>query len=319
MDALPIQEENQVDYVSESAGLMHACGHDGHVSIALGLATLLSAQRERLHGRVKFVFQPAEEIAGGAQAMIDDGVLSDPTPDFAIGLHLWNDLPLGRVLLREGAVMSGAAHMNMVISGKGGHAALPHLTADPVTCAAQMINGLNTLVSRRMNPLAGPVVLSVTSIETSSHAFNVIPEQITLMGTFRSFDRDAGLSMEGHVRSLCEATAAAMGCTVELEIRHITTPVVNNSEVVRRARSVLDGYLAADQIETELRWMASEDVSYFLDRVPGLFLLVGSANADQGLDFGHHHPRFDFDEDALPLSVGLMAALAAEFLMIDGE
>jgi amidohydrolase len=319
MDALPITEENAVEYVSQTPGVMHACGHDGHVSIALGVAKLLAQQRERLHGRVKFVFQPSEEIAAGARAMMSDGVMADPTPDVTLGLHLWNEQPLGQIALRDGAVMSGCSNFTIVVHGRGGHAARPHLTADPVVCAGQLITALHMLVSRRMDVLDGPVVLSIGSVETSSKAHNIIPEQVRLLGTFRSFDQAASERLAGFIRETCGSVSTATGCHVEVEIDFVTIPVVNDPDVAQRARRVFDGMLAVGQALTDLRWMASEDVSLYMEQVPGVFVLVGSANAERGLDYGHHHPRFDFDEEALPLGVALMTALVADYLIDDGE
>ena len=189
MDALPIQEENDIPYKSLVDGMMHACGHDGHMAIALGAATVLSAHRDQIKGRVKFVFQPAEEMgAGGALAMIRDGILDAPEPDVCLGLHLWNTLTLGKVGLASGAIMAGSSFFNLKVKGLAGHAAMPHTTIDPVACAGQLISALHTIVGRKMDAMAGAVVLSVTSVETSSHAYNAIPAYVTIGGTFRSFN-----------------------------------------------------------------------------------------------------------------------------------
>ncbi|MAS34556.1 MAG: peptidase M20 [Anaerolineaceae bacterium] len=319
MDALPILEENEVDYVSTTPGKMHACGHDGHVTIALGVAKLLAAHRDRLAGRVKFVFQPAEETAGGAQAMIADGVMHQPTPDVVLGMHLWNPVPLGTVGVAEGAIMSGASVFQIIVHGQGGHAALPSTAIDPVTCAAQLITALHTMVGRKVDMMAGAVVLSVTSVETSSKAYNVIPEDVEIRGTFRTMNADTSRQLEDHIRAISEAVCGSMGCTVDVNVNHQTIPVVNDSRVTAQMRQLFAGMVGEANLDAQVRTMAAEDVAYMLDAVPGMYVLVGASNAARGLTYDHHHPRFDFDEDVLPLSVGLMSAAVAHYVMPDAQ
>lgn len=314
MDALPIQEENDIPYKSLVDGMMHACGHDGHMAIALGAATVLSAHRDQIKGRVKFVFQPAEEMgAGGALAMIRDGILDAPEPDVCLGLHLWNTLTLGKVGLASGAIMAGSSFFNLKVKGLAGHAAMPHTTIDPVACAGQLISALHTIVGRKMDAMAGAVVLSVTSVETSSHAYNAIPAYVTIGGTFRSFNAYTSEMLEQHIRSVATSVCESVGCEVEIFIRHPNIPVINDVGVTRRIReaflTVVD---EADLIEE--RTMASEDIAYLLEDVAGVYFFLGSSNPDRDLVYGHHHPRFDFDEAALPLGVALACRAIGDYI-----
>jgi len=313
MDALPIHEENQTDYVSTEAGKMHACGHDGHTTIALGVAKLLSQHRDQIAGRIKFVFQPAEEIVGGAKAMIADGVLESPRPDVSLGLHLWNTMPLGILGIADGPVMAGASIFQIIITGRGGHAASPQLAIDPVVCAAQVINALQTIVSRNANPFDTAVV-SVTRMK-GSDADNIIPERVELGGTFRTFKLEMRDLVDQRIREITQSVCAAMGCTAEVTTVHGVPPTTNDIETTARVRTLFTSMVGADKIDTTTRTMGAEDMSLFLEQVPGTYFFVGSANEARGLNYGHHHPRFDFDEDALPLSVALMSAAVAEYVM----
>jgi len=315
MDALPIEEENAVAYRSQVAGKMHACGHDAHTSIGLGVAKLLSKRQGELRGRVKFVFQPAEEIAGGALAMIEDGVLDTPRPDVSLGLHVWNSLPLGQVGLASGPIMAGSNSFEITISGSGGHGASPHETRDPIMCAAQMISALQTIVSRNTDPLEGAVV-SVTQVHAGS-ADNVIPQTATLRGTTRAFRPEVQTLIKERMQVIVESTAAAMGCTATLAYRDQTVPVINDDEVTQRVRGALRPLLSEAQILTDERTMGAEDMGYLMDDIPGLFMFVGSANHERDLDYGHHHPRFDIDEDVLPFGVALLSQAVAAYVLDD--
>ncbi|MEO8609739.1 MAG: amidohydrolase [Chloroflexota bacterium] len=317
MDALPLTEANQVDYVSQTPGKMHACGHDGHVTIGLAVAKLLSEYRDKIAGQVKFVFQPAEEGLGGALAMIGAGVLDNPRPDVVLGLHLWSELPIGTIGIADGAIMSGSSIFRLIVNGKGGHAAMPYTTIDPVACAGQLITALHTIVGRKMDAMAGAVVLSVTGVRTSSEAYNAIPQQVEIRGTFRTFNAYTSEMLEQHIRSLSESVCASVGCTVDIMIKHLTIPVVNDPEVTDHVRGVFSRFVDVNCLDDSFRTMASEDISYMLDEVPGTFFFVGAGNKARGFEYGHHHPRFDFDEDALPLGVALMSAAVADYVLVN--
>ena len=315
MDALPIQEENETDYVSQAAGKMHACGHDGHTAIALGIAKLLSNHRQAFGGTVKFVFQPAEEQGRGAEYMIADGALESPAPDYCLGIHLWNDLEVGDVSVVSGPTMSGAGVFEITIIGVGGHGAMPHQTADPILCSAQVIVALQSIVSRNVDPL-DLVVITIGTLQGGS-ARNIIPQSVTFSGSFRLFREETRAMIKERIRAVTEGVASAMGCRADVNFGLGIGPVVNDAEVAGRAREVFAGFGDAVNV-VEQPWMASEDVGLFMGRNPSAYLLVGSANHQLALDYPHHHPRFDIDEDVLPLSVGLMSALIADYLRADG-
>lgn len=312
MDALPIQEENETDYASQTPGVMHACGHDGHTTIALAVAELFSAQRAHMAGRVKFVFQPAEEIGQGAKAMIDDGALAAPAVDVALGLHLWNEVPLGTIALVDGPMMASAGDFSIQITGKGGHGGLPHEARDPIVVASHLVVALQTIISRSLSPTEVGVV-SVTEFKAGD-SFNVIPAVAQLHGTIRAFTVDVFHLLETRIRELATQVAAAFDCQADVKIARVTLPVINTTEVNVQLRQVFTQVAPDIHIVNDYKTMAAEDMSYFLDAVPGTFFFVGSANPARSLDYPHHHPRFDFDENAIPLAVELMAAAIASYV-----
>lgn len=313
MDALPIEEANKTIYDSLESGKMHACGHDGHTAIGLGVAKLFAQNRDRLKGRIKFVFQPAEEIGQGARAMLADGALENPRPDVTLGLHLWNTSPLGKINMTTGPVMAAASDFVINIQGKGGHGASPHQAIDPLVCAAQITVALQTIVSRNADPLDSAVV-SVTQFHSGT-AGNIIPDSAYLNGTFRTFRREVRDLVEKRIREIVNGIASAMGCTVSIEIGHYTEAVSNHEEVAAATRRAFEKLGKSEADFCYERTMGAEDVGEFMTDVPGMYFFVGSANAERGLDFPHHHPRFDFDEEALPLGVALLSAAVAEYVL----
>lgn len=313
MDALPIQEENDTEYASRSPGKMHACGHDAHTAIALGVAEVLSGYRSQMAGRVKFVFQPAEEIGVGAEAMIADGALRDPVPDVALGLHIWNEVPFGSVAIVDGPMMAAAGDLSIQIRGRGGHGALPHETSDSIVAASQIVTALQTIVSRNVKPFDVAVV-SITEFRAGD-SFNVIPPVANLRGTIRAFRTEVIELLGRRTQEIAESIAEAMGCSALVNVAQLTEPLINSAEVSARLRQVFAQVAPQLQIISDYKTMGAEDMSYFLNAVPGTFFFVGSANADRGLDYPHHHPRFDFDESAIPLAVELMASAVASYVL----
>lgn len=313
MDALPIVEANQADYVSQTAGKMHACGHDAHTAIGLAVAKMLTKHRDQIHGRVKFVFQPAEEIASGALAMIEDGALANPRPDVSLGLHVWNSLPVGKLGVADGPTMAGSSLWSATITGKGSHGAAPHLGIDPVVCAAHIITALQSIVARNVDPMDTAVV-SATQVHAGD-THNVIPQTATLTGTMRAFKTEVRDLVTKRMDAIIHGVAASLGCEAEFHIEHRTGPVVNHADVGSRLRPLFSNIVGPDNLDLTTRTMGGEDMSFFMTDVPGMFFFVGSANEARGLNYGHHHPQFDIDEDALPLGAALLATAVAEYVI----
>jgi len=312
MDALPIHEENQIPYRSQTPGKMHACGHDCHTSVLLGIARRLARERESLRGSVKLCFQPAEETGGGAEAMIQDGVLDSPRPDAAFGIHVWQDLDLGQIGITAGPMMAAVDEFAVTVTGKGAHAAMPHLGVDPVVCLSHVVTALQTIASRGVSPLES-VVVSVTQLKAGS-AFNIIPESAWLNGTVRVFDETvwAGLPerFERIVRGVCDA----FGCRAEIRYTRCNRPTVNDPAMAAVARAAAVDVVGEAHIVDGIRTMGGEDFSAFLKRVPGCFIAVGSRNRERGLTWVHHHPRFDVDEASLEIGAEVLLRAARRFL-----
>lgn len=313
MDALPIQEENAVEYRSQTPGKMHACGHDGHTSILLAVADMLSRHRGEMAGRVKFVFQPAEEIGQGAAAMVADGVLDDPAPEVVLGLHLWNELPVGEVVLTPGAFMAGADRFRLQVEGRGTHGALPHLGHDPILAMAHIVTGLQSIASRNVPPL-DTAVISAGRI-AGGDAFNIVPQRVELLGTIRTFKREIRQQVVERLEALAAHTARALGCTAAVEVETVALSVLNDAGVVERLRRCFERVAPEIRRHEDYRTMVSEDVSMLMEGRAGAYFFVGSANAARGLNDTHHHPRFDIDEEALVIGAGLLASAAAEWVM----
>jgi len=309
MDALPVEEANAVPYRSRQPGKMHACGHDGHVAIGLEVARRLAPLE--LAGSVKFAFQPAEEISNGAQAMISDGVLEAPRVDAAFGIHLWNDLPVGTIGIMPGPVMASVDQFEIAILGRGGHAAAPHQTIDPVLVAAHVVTALQSLVSRRRDPLSEAVV-SVTEVH-AGRAFNVIPDRADLRGTVRTFGGHFFEDAPRLVEETAQGVASAFGARANVNYRRLSAPLINNEELSALMRDVAAALIGAGNVCQGVRTMGGEDMSYFLASVPGCFAFVGSARAD-GSSHPHHSPRFDIEEDALPIAAELLTQTTARYL-----
>jgi amidohydrolase len=313
MDALPVQEENEVEYRSTWPLKMHACGHDGHTAVALAVAEMLARHRGKLAGNVKFVFQPAEEIGQGAMAMINDGALLDPVPQVSLGLHLWNELPVGEVAVVPGPLLAGVGIFDLTIKGKGGHAAMPNYTVDPILTLAHILTTLQSIVSRNVPPIE-TAVISATKIRAGD-AYNVIPERAECIGTIRTFRNEVFDLVAERFHRIVDGVAASMGCQAELVIKSMTPPVINNGAIAQRMKALFEESLPDLRYTDRFMSMVGEDMSCFLDRVPGLFLMVGSANHERGLDYAHHHPRFDFDEDSMVVGAALLATAAAEYVL----
>jgi amidohydrolase len=312
MDALPIQEETGAEYASQTPSVMHACGHDGHTAIGLAVARMLDAHKMEFSGTIKFVFQPAEEGLGGAEAMVADGILENPKPDLCLSLHLWNDKPLGWIGVTPGPAMSASDRFTVKITGRGGHGAAPHLTVDPVVAGAQVISTLQSIVARNVKPLESAVV-TVTSM-SGGEAFNVIPEKVDLKGTIRTYNPEIRELVLERFEEITTGVAEAFGCQTEVEFNRVTPAVANDPEMAKRVQNVAARMFPDSTVDDQERTMGSEDMAYMMEDIPGCYFFVGSANPEKGLDAAHHHPKFDFDERALPRAAALMASAVVEFL-----
>lgn len=318
MDALPISEDTGAEYTSQNQGVMHACGHDGHTAIGLTVAKILQKHRNELAGTVKFCFQPSEEgyngeEMGGAQMMIRDGVLDGPKVDNTLSLHLWNEKPLGWIGVAKGPVMAGAEQFTIKLTGKGGHGAAPHLTIDPIAAAAQVINALQTVTSRNVAPLQAAVV-SVTTVHSGT-AFNVIPQEAELTGTIRTFDPAVRQKVLERFDQIARGVAETMGCKAEVNVQRVTPAVINDDAVAARVQQTARTLLPEAALDTApYMTMGAEDMAFMQEKVPGCYFFIGSNNKEKHLDYGHHHPKFDFDEEALMRGAALMASAAADIL-----
>jgi amidohydrolase len=314
MDALPIQEQNQVPYCSQHDGVMHACGHDGHTAIALGTAYYLNQHRKDFSGTVKIIFQPAEEGPGGAKPMIAAGVLKNPDVDAIIGLHLWNNLPLGTVGVRAGALMAAVELFRCTIFGKGGHGAIPHQTVDSVVVAAQIVNALQTIVSRNVNPIDSAVV-TVGELHAGT-AVNVIADTARMGGTVRYFNPDLAGFFKERIQQIIAGICQSQGASYDLDYIHLYPPVINDAGIAALVHSVAEEVVETPiGIVPECQTMGGEDMSFFLQEVPGCYFFLGSANPEKKLDYPHHHPQFDFDETALPMGVEMFVRCLEKFFV----
>jgi amidohydrolase len=313
MDALPVTEENETSYVSQNPGVMHACGHDGHMAMGLGVATLMAPRRDQIAGTLKLVFQPGEEGMNGAEVMVQEGVLEGPRPDVVLATHVWNDKPVGSVGVSPGPVMAAAEKWTCTVRGKGGHGAMPHQTVDPVVAVAQIVTALQTVVSRNVSPLETAVV-TVGTIH-GGDAFNVVPSQVELTGTIRTYDPEVRDTVLRRVREVVEGVAGACGADAELEIIPLTPALANDPEVTEVVRAAAGTVVGPENVSAGDRTMGSEDAAFFLQEVPGCYFFLGSANAARGLNAPHHNPRFDFDEGALPLGVAILMHALAHYVL----
>jgi amidohydrolase len=307
MDALPIHEETGLPFASETDGKMHACGHDGHTSMLVGAAHALSGMRHRLNGTVRFFFQPAEEGEGGGKVMVDAGVADDVDSIFA--LHLWPGLPFGRAATKAGPIMAAADAFEMTVKGAGGHGAMPHLTADAIAMAAQIVTALQTVVSREVDPVE-PAVLTVGEIEAGT-AYNIIPETARLGGTVRTLNEDLRRRMPERIEHLARGIAQGMRGDVQFDYEFSYPVTVNDEYAAWRALGVAGDLLGEENaIELTNPSMGAEDFAYFLEKIPGAFIWLGVGEDVSGL----HTPTFAFDEEILPLGSALLTALALESL-----
>jgi amidohydrolase len=310
MDALPINEQNDVPYKSTNKGVMHACGHDVHTSCLLGAAKILDETKDEWSGTVKLIFQPGEEKnPGGASLLIKEGVLENPKPEGIFALHVNPQLEVGNLSFRAGKVMASADEIYITITSKGGHAAAPHLTADTILIASHLVVALQQVISRNNNPLL-PSVLSITSVQ-GGYTTNVIPSEVKLMGTFRAMDEEWRFRAHDIIRKLSTDLVHSMGADIHLHIDVGYPAVYNNEQLNGVARNIAMQYMGEEKVhETEIR-LGAEDFGYYSQEIPGCFFRLGTANKAKGITAGVHTPLFNIDESSMEIGIGIMATLGA--------
>lgn len=310
MDALPITEENDVAYRSKNPGVMHACGHDAHTTCLLGAAKILNELRDEWEGTIKLIFQPGEEKnPGGASIMIKEGVLENPRPSGIFGLHVHPGIEMGLLSFRGGMIMASADEIYISIRSKGGHAAYPHLTADTILIASQLVVSLQQIISRNNNPF-NPSVLSITSFQGGSTT-NVIPSEVKLMGTFRAMNEEWRFAAHELIKKQTVELVRAMGAEVDIKI-DVGYPFVLNDEALNEfARSRGEDYVGTENVVTTEMRMGAEDFAFYSHEIPGCFFRLGAGNVAKGITSGVHTPTFNIDENAIELGMGFMAWLGA--------
>lgn len=308
MDALPVQEKNDTPYASRKPGLMHACGHDAHVSCLLGAAMLLAPLREEFKGNIKLIFQPAEEIDLGAKAVLADGGLEDPRPNALFALHVDSELEVGNVGLKDGPLMAALDSIKISVHGKGGHGALPHTCVDAIVVASSMVMNLQTAVSRETDPMKSAVISLCTF--NSGHTDNIIASRADLTGTVRTLDPDTHRELPGIIRRICKSTAASFGAKVDVDYQRMIPPLVNTTEMTGKVKSACQAILGADSIKEAPVSMLSDDFSFFLKDIPGCYFRLGVKKKNGDTSPSLHNEWFDIDERSLPIGASILAYTA---------
>ncbi len=313
MDALPITEENDVPYKSQNVGAMHACGHDAHTAMLLGAARVLAGRRDEFSGTIKFLFQPSEEAnQGGAKPMIEAGVMENPHVDGAFGIHVGSNLPSGIVAVAPGPSNAAADTAVVTIRGLGGHAARPQVAIDPIVIGAHCVIALQTLVSREVNPMR-PAVITVGTLHGGTVS-NVIPEEATLSATIRTVDDETRALLQKRIPEVVRGISGTFRAEATTEYTLGYPPLVNDAAMAALVRSVAEEVVGPERVREAEPGMGAEDMAYFLRAAQGCFYRLGVRNEARGITYGHHHPRFDLDEDALATGVAMHAAVALRFL-----
>ncbi len=313
IDALPIEEDNTFEFISQNPGVMHACGHDGHTAMLLGAAKILSGMRNKIKGEVCFLFQHAEELyPGGAEQMVEAGVMDGV--DLVIGAHLWASLPVGKIGVAYGPMMGSPDTFWITIRGEGGHAAMPNQAVDSIAIGAQVVTNLQHVVSRNIDPLDN-VVVSVTKF-TGGTTHNVIPNCVEMLGTVRTLDPDIRKQLPEVMERIVKGITEAHGASYDFQYQFGFRPVVNDEEVTRMIEETVQETFGKETLEIVRPTLGGEDFSALQQKAPGTFFWVGAGNEEKGITYPHHHPRFTVDEDAFPY--GMKMFVNATFKLLDG-
>lgn len=312
MDALPLEEANQVPYRSKVKGKMHACGHDGHVTILLGVARLFSSIRERVKGNIKWVFQPAEEGGGGGRIMVEEGALENPRVDAIFGAHLFPDLQLGKVGIHEKEGLAATDRVIIKILGKGGHGAYPHLSKDPILAAGHLITQIHSIVSRNIAPLDSAVV-TIGKVSGGT-AFNIIPDEVELLGTVRSLTPRVREELKSRLEQVTQGVAGSFDLDYRFDYQYGYPALVNDPEMSHLVASACAKGIGKENVEFIRPSMGGEDFAYYLQKVPGSFFRLGCRNEEKGIVHPFHSSSFDIDEDVLPFGVEMFARIIDQYL-----
>ena len=313
MDALPIEEKTNLDFSSKHEGTMHACGHDGHISILLGTAKVLSNLKDQIQGNIKFIFQPAEEDLIGAKAMIEDNVMEDPEVDEILGLHIWPDIDSGSIGVQSGPVMAAVDRFDIKIIGKGGHGGIPNKAIDPVVMTANLIERIQSIVSREIAPTKAAVI-TIGELQGGT-AYNIIPDNVKVSGTVRTFDSEVRKYIEKRMRHVVKNVIESFGGKYEFSYENKVPPVVNNEALTQKITNRLESMLGKEKVIRDFELsMGGEDFALFQNRVPGTYMFLGTKNEAKGINNPIHHPEYNIDEDILPLGIKVFSDLALDLL-----
>lgn len=312
IDALPVTEENDLPYRSQAEGIMHACGHDAHAAILLGAAKTLFQFRDSLKGKVRLIFQPAEEagIPSGAEVMLREGVLEEV--DAIAGLHIWSKVPSGRIAFKPGPIMASVDGARITVTGKGGHASKPHETVEPLVPASMVVTAIHTIMSREIDSQSSAVV-ALCQINGGTAA-NIIPNSVSMTGNIRTFDRQVRMRIPVIMERVVKGICSAFDCEYSFDYAYLYPVTINDSEVTSIAREASLEMFGSDVVSEALPEMAAEDFSFFEEALPGTYFFLGSGNCEKGTDHPHHSSRFNIDDDVLPLGASALAGFAFRFL-----
>jgi amidohydrolase len=312
MDALPLEEANHVSYASKVKGKMHACGHDAHVAILLGVAKFFSSIREKVKGRIQWIFQPAEEGGGGGRVMVEKGVLDHPEVNAIFGAHVFPFLPVGKVGVYEREGLAATDRFTIKVIGKGGHAASPHVTKDPILAAGHLITQIHSIVSRNINPLESGVI-TVGKV-VGGTAFNIIPDEVELLGTVRSLNPQVREELKSKLEQVTQGVAGSFGINCQFNFEYGYPVLINDSEMTQLVISACSKGVGKENVEVLKPSMGGEDFAYYLEKVPGSFFRLGCRNEEKGIIHPYHSSLFDIDEEVLPFGVEMFVRIIDQYL-----